>query len=67
LARKSKASTEAFALPEIDSGGQSLLDSVDEALRATVGTAGAQAEGVSQRVETGEEGEKHEKATAKQP
>jgi hypothetical protein len=54
--RNSKVSISGFNLLEIDSGVQSLLDSVDEALRGTASLASDQAERTGRSVKVDKEG-----------
>ncbi|KAH0841551.1 hypothetical protein AYO21_01209 [Fonsecaea monophora] len=62
-----KSSTGIYSLPEISSGGQSLSDSVNEALEGRTGMAQGKAQKIDQSVKVGAEGDLHDKAAAKQP
>ena len=61
-----KAATGSFDLPEV-SGGQSLSESVDEALKGVSGQAQDKAERIDEGFQVGHEGDLHQKAAAKQP
>ncbi|EXJ76238.1 uncharacterized protein A1O5_00746 [Cladophialophora psammophila CBS 110553] len=63
----SKASTGGYGLPEISSGGQSLSDSVNEALKGRTGTAQDKAQRIDESVKAGGGEDLHETAAAKQP
>ncbi|OAP61950.1 hypothetical protein AYL99_04153 [Fonsecaea erecta] len=57
----------AYGLPEISSGGQSLSDSVNEALKGRAGMAQDKAQRIDESVKVGKDEDLHDKAAAKQP
>ncbi|KIW29978.1 uncharacterized protein PV07_05761 [Cladophialophora immunda] len=63
----SKVSTGAYSLPEISSGGQSLSDSVNEALQGRTGMAQDKAQRIGDGLKVGAEEDLHDLAAAKQP
>ncbi|KIX98307.1 uncharacterized protein Z520_05608 [Fonsecaea multimorphosa CBS 102226] len=63
----SKVSTGAYGLPEISSGGQSLSDIVNEALKGRTGMAQDKAQRIDESMKVGGDEDLHEMAAAKQP